>query len=279
MEELMYKLLYLTKRTTDSFEELFFARLNSEKFSLDVEDKMRILYGNIMNEKMIFNSLKLREINTLIDLFNEHPELDDVSNRCLKILYERKTFFSNSTFSSKNGYAIHQYIDMVLIRQAQLLIKERIDSYPEVDDKSKKFKEELLVEYLYHMYTCPERSSCHEMQGIFYGFEDIPKYDFNWLFKNTELTLVDIQDYLLEEIVELFSFFDSLPSEIAGDEVQYLYDTFDTIMIVSRIEIIMEQLDDEHLREIYEYYLHHRINMNSINEDVKMILKRNTPKK
>lgn len=274
MEELMYKLLYLTKRTTNSFEELFAVRSNSEKNSLEVEDKMRILYKNMMNEKMIFNSLKLREVNTLITLFNEHPELNDECDRCLKILYERVAFFSNCKFPSKNGYSISQYIDMVLIRQAQLLVKKKIESYPEEDDESKKFKEALIHEYLYNIYTYSQRSSCHEMQGIFYGFEDIPEYDFNWLFSNTELTLPDIQDYLLEEIVELLSFFDDLPIEITDDENQYLYDTFDTIMIVSRIEIILEKLDDEHLRDFQEYYSQHEIDINKFTVDAKKTLKK-----
>ena len=242
MEELLYKLIYLTGKTNESYEELYLSSISGDK----QDECMKNLYKAIMQEKMVFNSLNMSEIITLLEELSIHSELIMISDRCRQKLNERKCYLEGKKkgLITYRDYSMGELIDTVIDIKTHNLLGKRIDNF------EGKLKEDLQEQYRYDTYCNPIRTTYHEMQGIYYGFENIPEYDFDWLIKKTGVDLDDVEDYLLDALIDTIMFLRRIKSSSPTE-----YDNiYDILREEAEASILISFLDGYHLEELAKYH-------------------------
>lgn len=260
MEELLYKLIYLTGKTNESYEELYLSSIGGS----DKQDEcMKNLYKAIMHEKMVFNSLNMSEIIALLEELSIHSELAMVSDRCRQKLNERKCYLEGKKkgLITYRDYSMGELIDAVIDIQTHDLLGKKIDTFED------KMKEDLREHYRYDTYCNPIRTTYHEMQGIYYGFENIPVYDFNWLIKKTGVDSNDIEDYLFNALIDTIMFL----RKIKGIPSTEYDDVYNILKEETEASVLISYLDGNHLEKLAKYHYSEGLYLpDSIKEEIKV---------
>ncbi len=219
------------------------------------EDKLN-LYKIIQEEKRLYQSLTVQDIDTLLLELNNHPELVQGRVRCERKLSERRKLITKDPdmITVYDGHSFDDIIMSLLEMEIHNKTGALIEGTWANNPKDEKFKNELLKKHSIESTLYPKDHDFLEDQFVKNDFDYLPKLDLSWIESTTGIDLTEFQDNWLYRIEDCIDHLKDHPYKTNTNHDQFVFDTYNNLRLLTKINVMANLLDDEHRKTADNYF-------------------------